>query len=232
MAVKTTLGFPASWLKALTQRLLWKLGSAILILLILVLAATDIHAVRTWQRDNLRDAFTHLESLARLTQSRMPRPEDSAELSSWAAWMSQSGTRVTVVATDGRILADSSEEAGKMENHRSRPEIRDAFESGQGRAVRHSETLGRDLVYLAVRHQPDTGPAVVVRLAFPLQQLDESVAEFRRRLWTASAVIFALAIAASLLFFRNLSTRVDRLKQFSRRVAEGNFRPKIGRAHV
>jgi len=219
------LGLPASWLKPFTQRLLWRLGSAFLILLILVLAAADIHAVRTWRRDNLRDAFTRLESLARLAEGRVLRTEDSGQLSSWAAWMSQSGTRVTVVATDGRVLADSSEEAGKMENHRSRPEIRGAFESGQGRAVRYSETLGRDLAYLAVRHQPDAGPAVVVRLALPLQQLDESVAEFRRRLWAASAVIFALAVAASLLFFRNLSTRVDRLKQFSRRVAEGDFRP-------
>jgi len=47
-------------------------------------------------------------------------------------------------------------------------------------------------------------------------------------LWFASFIILLLAGAASLLVARSLSDRVERLQEFSRRVAEGDFRPLPG----
>ena len=56
-----------------------------------------------------------------------------------------------------------------MENHADRPEIREAFASGQGRAARFSETLGRDLVYLAVRYDQVGRPPTVLKVGvFPM----------------------------------------------------------------
>jgi two-component system, OmpR family, phosphate regulon sensor histidine kinase PhoR len=48
---------------------------------------------------------------------------------------------------------------------------------------------------------------------------------FRGRLFVLSFVILILGVAASLFFSRVYSSRVERLKDFSRQVAEGNFRP-------
>jgi two-component system phosphate regulon sensor histidine kinase PhoR len=45
------------------------------------------------------------------------------------------------------------------------------------------------------------------------------------RLALASLVILALGIASTLIYARAFSARVERLKSFSRRVAEGDFRP-------
>jgi len=44
-------------------------------------------------------------------------------------------------------------------------------------------------------------------------------------LWLWSLVILILAGAISLLVSRSFTERVERLREFSRRVAEGDFRP-------
>jgi len=68
-------------------------------------------------------------------------------------------------------------------------------------------------------------PPVVLRFALPLQTVDQEIWEFRRRLWLASLVMLLVSGTASLLVSRSFSDRVDRLKKFSDRVAEGDFRP-------
>ena len=221
--------------------LFWQFGLVFLALLLAVLLAVDIYAERVLRRNYLREGFERLDALGRLAQARPPLlasqlssqqpPQESlqengpSDLSSWVKWMARSGARITVVTADGRVLADSAEDARKMENHANRPEIQQAFASGGGRAVRHSATLGRDLVYLALRHQPPSGGPVVLRLALPLKHIDDALAEFRRQLLAASLVILLAAGAISLLVSRAFSMRIERLKIFSQRVANGDFRP-------
>jgi len=214
----------------------WQLGLAFLALLLAVLLAAGLYAERVLERDYLREGYEKLEALGRVARARPPQvpaplaaqvppAQSDAALREWVSWMAQSGARVTVIAADGRVLADSAHDPETMENHAGRPEIRQAFASGEGRAVRKSATLNRDLVYLALRHQPAGGEPVVLRLARPLKQIDEAVADVRRRLLAALLVILVLAGGASLLVSRAFSGRIERLKAFSRRVAAGNFHP-------
>jgi len=111
------------------------------------------------------------------------------------------------------------------ENHAGRPEIRDALAKADGRSIRHSVTINRDLLYYAVRQNMPGGSPIVLRFALPLETVDEVLSSFRRSLWLASFVILLLAGAASLLISLSFSDRVERLKELSRRVAEGDFRP-------
>ncbi len=62
------------------------------------------------------------------------------------------GFRITVIDTSGQVRADSHvplSEAGALENHRDRPEVIGARESGWGHAWRYSSTLGMDMLYVA-----------------------------------------------------------------------------------
>jgi len=205
------------------NRLFWKIGIVYLLMLLVVLIVLDTYVVQALKREYLETAFSKLESMAHLALARPPKLSESME---WSGWLAHSGVRVTIVAADGTVLADSNENPAKMGNHGERPEIRKAFSSNSGRAVRYSATLKHELVYYAQRFETGSSQ-IVLRLSLPVYRLDEGVAGFRRRLWTVSLLILALAGGASLLFFRRMSNRIRRLTNFSRRVAEGDFRPML-----
>ncbi len=207
------------------NRLFWKLGLIYLLMLLLVIGALGIYVVQALKKEYLDAAYTQLDSISRIALARSPSLSDSAAIQDWADWLSQSGIRVTLISEGGIVLADSEEDPGMMENHGTRPEIRKAFLNGTGRAVRYSKTLGYDLVYLAKRYDYDTEKSLVMRFSIPLQNLNKTLRNFRDRLWLISLFIMILAGGASLLYFKTISGRIRRLKEFSHRVAEGDFRP-------
>ncbi len=58
--------------------------------------------------------------------------------------------RLTLVGTDGQVLYDSQVDPVTMFNHGERPEIVQAFQQGEGHAVRRSETLAKNTYYYAM----------------------------------------------------------------------------------
>ena len=213
--------------------LFWRLGLTFLALLLGVLLAVDFYAERALRRGYERTGFEQLAAIARVALARPPQvpspsPTSLSGLDGLRAWtheMAASGARVTVISPSGLVLADSQADPSTMENHANRTEIRDAFESGHGQSERHSVTLGRDLLYYAVRQNLPGGSAVVLRFALPLARVDEEMGQFRHQLWLASLIILVLAGGASLAVWRGFSGRVERLKRFSQRVALGDFQP-------
>ncbi len=69
--------------------------------------------------------------------------------------------RMTVVAEDGRVIYDNEADASAMENHKERPEITQAFATGEGMDVRRSETLAKSTFYYAALMEDGT----VIRMA-------------------------------------------------------------------
>ena len=213
--------------------LFWKLGFAFFALLIAVLLPVDYYAERNLRRDYERAGFEQLSAIARIALASPPPPSTlsttsrspSPALREWLARMAASSVRVTVITADGLVLADSQSDPQTMENHAGRPEIREALANGEGQSVRHSVTINRDLLYYAARYSAPGGPPVVLRFATPLGTVNEEVWAFRRRLWLSSLIMLFVTGMASLLISRSFSSRVERLRSFSRRVAEGDFRP-------
>ncbi|HYL69185.1 MAG TPA: ATP-binding protein [Candidatus Limnocylindria bacterium] len=208
-------------------RLFWKLGLTYIALLLGVLVTVDLYSARVLRREYLRSAKEKLASLLKLAQARPPHLEDPAQLQYWAEYMAQSGARVTVIDNDGNVLAESARDPETLENHLNRPEVQQALSTGTGESVRHSKTVDLDLVYRAVLYQQSGRSPVIIRMALPLGEIDSSLAELRGKLLLASLVILAIGTVASLGFSQMFATRVQRLKDFSRRVAEGDFRPLL-----
>lgn len=65
--------------------------------------------------------------------------------------LSDTDVRITLIEPDGAVRYDSQADADDMDNHENRPEIAQALKSGKGEAIRHSDTIGRNLFYYAVR---------------------------------------------------------------------------------
>ncbi len=129
----------------------------------------------------VRDVYVGLlaQNLARTARvvAGELQPGDSApRLSSLASQVGAlTGARVTLIAHDGTVLADTESDPASMESHASRPEVRKAMLGGTGFAVRRSETLGRDMLYVAV---PAKG-GLVARLAVPTDAMGAAVGRLR-----------------------------------------------------
>ncbi len=91
--------------------------------------------------------------------------------------------RVTWIASDGKVLYDNDVDVGSMGNHMSRPEIKKAFKTGSGEAVRESETMRTNTFYYAVKLEDGS----VLR-----------VAREAGNIWNIGSKIFPM-IAATLL---------------------------------
>jgi two-component system phosphate regulon sensor histidine kinase PhoR len=220
-------------LKLVRLNLFWKFAFAFLALLVGVLLAVDFFAERALRSDYERTGFEQLTAIARIAQAHPPQwgpasaghPEDLSALRDWVAQMAASGARVTVITADGHVLADSQSDPQTMENHATRPEILEAMAKGDGRSIRHSVTIKRDLLYYAVRQNTFAGSTYILRFALPVETVDEVLSSFLHRLWVASFFILLIAGGICLLLSRSFTGRVERLKEFSRRVADGDFRP-------
>lgn len=206
-------------------KLFWKLGLSYLLLLLLALVVVYLYTVRVLERNFLESTYSSLESLVRLAESRPPDVDDADGLQAWTTWLARSGARVTVVANDGVVLAESDEDPLTMDNHARRPEIREALERGVGRAERFSNTVKRDMVYLAVRSDWGQGSPVVLRVSRAQVQVNAAIAEVRGPMASISLVVLMAGGMLSLVFSRLFSERIRRLQMFSRRVSEGDFRP-------
>ncbi len=214
----------------------WKLALSFLALLLSVLLAVDFLAERTLRRSYETNGFQELKALANvLRQQPLPQdilspqtPADASVLNTWVKNAATSGVRVTLISTDGTVLADSESETQTMETHAGRPEVLGALQNGEGQSTRFSVSVKHPLLYYAVRVNFPGGAPVILRLALPVQSIDQELATFRTRLWLWSLLILFLAAVVALLISRSYTDRIERLREFSHRVAEGDFRPLPG----
>ena len=79
--------------------------------------------------------------------------------------------RLTIIDTDGTVLADTEANPQTLEDHNSRPEVEQAAATGWGEAVRHSETLGTSMLYVSKRF----ADGMVGRASMPLSSIDSLV---------------------------------------------------------
>jgi two-component system phosphate regulon sensor histidine kinase PhoR len=134
--------------------------------------------------------------------------------------------RITIVARDGRVLADSDFDGAALaalDNHAGRAEVRAAQAGGVGRSVRYSRSVDADLLYHALR--VDRGPLAggVVRVAVPLTRVAAARAHAARVLAVALLVGLAAALAMGALMARRLSGPVRELRATAARVVTGDL---------
>jgi two-component system phosphate regulon sensor histidine kinase PhoR len=123
--------------------------------------------------------------------------------------------RITVITHAGVVLADSQHDPKTMENHATRPEVRQALQGKTGASVRHSATLDRDLCYVAIPFTYRGRPGFVLRLAVPLIELSDAVSAVRWQIIYASMATAALALLLAWFFSLRISRRIGRIKVFA-----------------
>jgi two-component system phosphate regulon sensor histidine kinase PhoR len=168
---------------------------------------------------------------ARLIAKTLPEPpwEPSRELQRVVKELDDAaGARVTLIAGDGTVVADSRHDPGTMDDHGSRPERVEAVAGGWGSATHYSKTLGVDMLYVAVAMpgEGDLGTArgkAVIRLAMPLTAVEMASARLRTVLGGAFLVAMIAAWLVSHKLAGSLTEPVQRLVRVARRVGAGDL---------
>lgn len=115
--------------------------------------------------------------------------------------------RVTVVKPDGSVLFDYDVDAGRLGNHKDRPEIKSAFETGKGLSERYSDTLAQKTIYYAVRL--DNGD--VMRLAVTRNTLLAVLYDMSAVLLFIAALILGLAVLLARKLARKIVEPINRM---------------------
>ncbi len=140
----------------------------------------------------------------------------------------QTGARVTLIAPDGVVLADSDvtpDKVPSMENHGHRPEIVEARRAGVGFDRRSSATVDIPFVYVVRRVGPESAPTGFVRLAISQQVLDAQEAPFRQTVFRVSLGAGLLVAVLFLAVRRRQRREFRKVKQGISEAAEG--RPPV-----
>ncbi|MBI2866041.1 MAG: HAMP domain-containing protein [Chloroflexi bacterium] len=135
--------------------------------------------------------------------------------------------RVTLIARDGTVLADTWEDPTAMDNHRTRPEVQSALSSGLGLATRVSATVGQELLYTAVPiHVEGTGMGVA-RVAVPVSQVQDNVNRIISTIALSALVVAFFSIALGYFLARRTSRSVRTVAEAAHRLAAGDLEHRV-----
>ncbi|MHB8883332.1 MAG: sensor histidine kinase [Thermodesulfovibrionales bacterium] len=137
------------------------------------------------------------------------------------------GVRVTVIGKEGRVIGDSDYYSPSMDNHLHRTEIEQALLFDAGVAIRYSDTLKYDFLYVAKKIGEGENIAGFIRLSMPLQEVDNAVNLLRLKI---IVVVIAVLIALGMLsLFQtdHLRRLLKQITDFSRSLSRGEIDKRL-----
>ncbi|WP_271004902.1 two-component system histidine kinase PnpS [Listeria seeligeri] len=137
--------------------------------------------------------------------------------------------RITVIDSQGDVVADTKKDPENLDNHMNRPEVADILEKGEkvGISIRESDSLGYSMLYVAVpvKHQNKTDG--VLRISISLESVDTAVA----KLWGNLALIFGIALiiiaGISVFIARRITKPVREIIEVSTDLANHKYDSRI-----
>lgn len=132
----------------------------------------------------------------------------------------QTSLRITLVNREGKVLLDSLvplERTPEMDNHKGRPEIKDAIYSGDGFATRFSSTTDMQMFYFA-RTLPDDR---VLRLAYPATYVESLQSKFTEQAIWVFVCLSLVVLLLALYFARKISLPVQKLNYIADNIESG-----------
>ncbi len=134
--------------------------------------------------------------------------QDAASVQKWCKTLGDHlGTRITFVARDGTVIADSRVSFSRvpsMDNHANRPEIIKAYKEDLGTSSRYSTTLGKHLIYSARRtHGHGVIPSGVIRVAVPFSEVKRRLDNLSKNLLLTIVVTLVATIFLSYILENN-----------------------------
>ncbi len=210
----------------------WRIVLAYTALIFISMGIVSLYLVdfvRDTFLSNLEERLEQEAGLVAETTTRYFRsPLDAANLQMASERMAALvGARVTIIARDGTVLADTWEEPIAMANHAGRPEFQDALSTGVGRSTRVSATVGQELLYTAVPIRVEGTMMGVARIAVPTSEVQDNVNRIVGTILLSALGVALLSIGLGYYLARRTSRSIRSVTEAARRLAGGDLEHRV-----
>ena len=182
------------------------------------------------ERFYLDEAREHLTSKAHLIQSGIDTKREYVSLQDFVKKSSSlSEIRITILDTNGVVLADSEENPGSMENHRGvnkREEIEVAIKVGIGNSQRYSTTINEDMLYVAILASVENSN-IIIRTSESMQSLNTSINKARKRIVLISIIILIVIIPIVIITSRLITRPLFLIGKAAKKISKGDMMDPI-----
>lgn len=212
-------------------RFVWQILAAFFFIILLTLLLLTWLFVRNLSNFYLEETAAGLEARARLAAFQiadsfsLDHGDRLDELSIRIG--KETGTRFTFILPSGAVLADSLETPERMENHALRPEIAIALTGEVGRATRYSNTVHKNMMYIAIPVQKQNAVIGVVRAALPVTTIDKTLAVVFRQIIISGLIVMLLATLVGIYIGRRISRPLEEMRRSAERFARGELTERL-----
>jgi two-component system phosphate regulon sensor histidine kinase PhoR len=213
------------------KRLIWQIFPPFLVIILIALVAVTWVFSKSLTDFHIEETRRGLEAQAHMVADQVTGyliAKDLTTLDILSKRLGeQSGTRLTVILPDGRVVADSEENPQQMNNHADRPEVIMAMRKEVGVKTRFSHTLQQEMMYVALPVLANGDIIGCVRTALPIASLADTLRGVLYPVIYSGLAIALVAALVSLWLSRRISRPLEEMKQGAQRFASGDLEGRL-----
>ncbi|HZZ81356.1 MAG TPA: ATP-binding protein [Gemmataceae bacterium] len=203
----------------------WQMFLAFGSLVVFSLGALGV-IVGAWvEQQSLRQVEERLRSKAALLQE-IARGRTVDELQSRIQALRQkAGAHITLIGKDGRVLVESDDSITDRDEAGPYPDIEAARSATFGVSTRHSVSLQKNVMYVAMR--ADLPQIEFVRVSLPVTDIQAKAATLQHLVWLSAGAMAILALMVAWALSRRLVGPLQELTISAERIADGAYGHKV-----
>lgn len=195
-----------------------------LLLLIGTLLLTSIISYIALKSIIIEHNKNHLKNAIELMEMELPNVDD---LNKYALKIyDKTSLRVTIIDSDGVVLAESSADKKSMDNHGSRYEIMHANSEVFSDVTRYSKTLKVDFLYVAKKIS-FKDKKIYIRLSMSLAQVMDDYYSLRRKLYFIFFGIVLIAAYISRRMSQKIVYDISQITTYLDEISNKNYKAMV-----
>lgn len=169
---------------------------------ITITAVLILSVFYSYSDNQLKEQLRVVESVV---ENQLAQDDDTAFISNHI----DKNVRITLVAKDGTVIADSQESVNKLGNHLNRQEIQQAIKNGEATVTRHSDTQGKKVYYFA--KQLDNGN--ILRVSAEAKSIGKFFSDYIIYIFLCIIVVIVAAVFVSMGITKSIVKPITQLGQ-------------------
>jgi signal transduction histidine kinase len=213
------------------SRIFQKLYASFVLIIIFCTAIISLMIARQMQHDSLIEIENSLKSQAIIIRQNILPELSSGHIDNLQQHIINMAhdidTRITIIAIDGMVLADSQQDPKAMDNHKQRPELQQANETGLGVITRFSQTLSKSMRYMAMPIDETNYDHGFIRVALPLSHIDQRLDHLRNVVIVAASLTAIIALLLGFWIARSFADPLRRMTDMAKLYSTGNYKQRL-----